>query len=125
VVRAGKPIQVELPVSPQHPMVIPNLAGAYPSYFVCGPLVFSAATEQFIRGFASGARSTRWMNWLTVQGSPLMTRLGDQPASSGEELVVVPRAEMFAATDEILTDNGVRSQGSADTLAIWNTKPAP
>ena len=30
--------------------------------------------------------------------------------------------ETLAATDEILTDNGVRSQGSTDTMAIWNGK---
>ena len=30
--------------------------------------------------------------------------------------------DMVAATEEILTDNGVRAQGSADTLAIWNAK---
>ena len=183
VVRAGKEVKVELPVSPQHPMVIPDLGGAYPSYFVCGPLVFSTATEQFMRGITGGARSTRWMSWLTVQGNPLMTRIGDKPALAGEELVVVPspffphklvegysdpfcqvvktvngipiknlghlvevlrdtkgrfitiefdnrmgetlvfsRAEMVAATDEILTDNEVRSQGSPNTLAIWNAK---
>jgi hypothetical protein len=40
------------------------------------------------------------------------------------ETMVFPRAQMLAATDEILTDNGVRSQGSQDTLAIWNAKPA-
>jgi hypothetical protein len=34
--------------------------------------------------------------------------------------MVFPRAEMAAATDDILTDNGVRSQGSPDTMAIWN-----
>jgi hypothetical protein len=39
------------------------------------------------------------------------------------EAMVFPRAEMLAATDEILTDNGIRSQGSPDTLAIWNAKP--
>ena len=38
--------------------------------------------------------------------------------------MVFPRAEMVAATDGILTDNGVRSQGSADMLAIWNAKPS-
>jgi hypothetical protein len=38
------------------------------------------------------------------------------------ETLVFPRADMPAATDEILTDNGVRSQGSPDTLAIWNAK---
>ena len=40
------------------------------------------------------------------------------------ETMVFPRLEMLAATDEILTDNGVRSQGSPDTLAIWNAKPS-
>ena len=38
--------------------------------------------------------------------------------------MVFRRAEMLTATDEILTDNGVRSQGSPDMLAIWNAKPA-
>jgi S1-C subfamily serine protease len=37
---------------------------------------------------------------------------------SGEALVF-PRAQMVAATDGILTDNGVRAQGSPDMLAIW------
>ena len=40
------------------------------------------------------------------------------------ETMIFPRVQMLAATDEILTDNGVRSQGSPDTLAIWNAKPA-
>jgi len=33
-----------------------------------------------------------------------------------------PRAQMVAATEEILTDNGVRTQGSPDMMAIWNAK---
>ncbi len=36
------------------------------------------------------------------------------------ETLVFRRAEMTAATDEILTDNGVRSQGTPDLMAIWN-----
>jgi S1-C subfamily serine protease len=44
--------------------------------------------------------------------------------NSGGETEVFPRAEMLAATEEILTDNGVRSQGSADMMAVWNAKPA-
>jgi hypothetical protein len=40
------------------------------------------------------------------------------------ETMIFPRAEMLAATDEILTDNGIRSQGSPDTLATWNAKPS-
>jgi S1-C subfamily serine protease len=37
----------------------------------------------------------------------------------GGETLVFPRKEMDAATDEILNDNGVRAQGSADVMAIW------
>ena len=42
----------------------------------------------------------------------------------GGETLVFPRAETLTATEEILTDNGVRSQGSPDMLAIWNAKAA-
>ncbi len=37
----------------------------------------------------------------------------------GGESLVFPRAQMAAVTEEILNDNGVRAQGSADTLAVW------
>jgi hypothetical protein len=163
-------------------MVIPDLKGGYPPYFVFGPLVFSTASAQFVSALGGNAGV---MNLLSVLGSPLITRRGDQPAFSGEELVIVsspffthrlsknysspagrvvdtingihirnlahlvevlrdsrdefvtiefcgreaeapvfPRKEMLAATEDILTDNGVRSQGSAEMLAIWNAKPS-
>lgn len=38
------------------------------------------------------------------------------------ETLVFPRAETLAATEEIMADNGVRSQGSPDTLAAWTAK---
>ena len=40
----------------------------------------------------------------------------------GGETPVFPRKEMVEATDDILTDNGVRSQGSPDVMAVWNKK---
>jgi len=182
VARADKEVQIELPVPSTHPGIIPSLDGAYPSYFVCGPLVFTTATAEFVGGLTRGNSS--WMGWLGGMGSPLVTRMMDKPAFPGERLVVVsspffphkltkgydspvsqvvkkvngiaiqnlghlvkvlrdsqeeyfviefdsraseslvfPRREMLASTEEILTDNGVRSQGTADTLAIWNAKP--
>jgi S1-C subfamily serine protease len=42
----------------------------------------------------------------------------------GSEALVFPRKETVAATEEILNDNGVRAQGSADLMAIWNGKAA-
>jgi S1-C subfamily serine protease len=38
------------------------------------------------------------------------------------ETPVFPRKEMEAATEDILNDNGVRAQGSADTLRVWNAR---
>ncbi len=38
------------------------------------------------------------------------------------ETLVFPRSEMLTATDQILEDNGIRSQGSPDIMDIWNKK---
>jgi hypothetical protein len=40
------------------------------------------------------------------------------------ETMVLPRKAMLDATDAILQDNGIRSQGSADMMAVWNGKSA-
>jgi S1-C subfamily serine protease len=180
VVRANTPLQVQVPVSTEHHNLITDLQGAYPSYFVYGPLVFSRATMQFL-GFMRNNPSL--MTSLGYIGSPLITRLGDTPSTDREELTVVsspffphnlakgysnpaaaviysingvqvhslkhlvtllrdlkdeflviefdhrggetlvfPRKEMVDATEEILTDNGVRAQGSPDLMEIWQGK---
>lgn len=184
VVRAGKELQIELPVSQRREQLLMGLEGAYPSYFVWGPMVFSTATREFVSGLMQEGSS--WAGSLIAMGSPLIKRFGEKPAFKGEQLVVVsspffphklakgysspayqvvqaingipiknlvhlvavlrdckekfvtiefdsiygetlvfPRAEMLAATDEILADNGIRLQGSADTLEVWNAKAVP
>ena len=181
--RSGKELSVQVPVSAKRPLVIPELSGAYPSYFVYGPLVFSDATTEFVSGLSRSANSASLVSRLMVMGSPLLSRMLDKPAFEGEKLVVVsspffphklakgysspfaqviktingqaiknlphlvevlrdckdefiriefntrmgetmvfPRSEMLAATDNILTDNGVRSQGTPDVMTIWNAK---
>lgn len=180
VIRDGKTLSVQLPVSPKRPMLVPDLEGAYPSYFVYGPIVFSPATAQMLNSINQTS-----ITGMAFSGNPLMTRRGDAPAFEGEQLVVVaaplfphrlsqgywppvgwvvrsingrvvknlrnlveglrdaegdfitfefygrgvetfafPRKETLAATDDILSDNDVRAQGSADALAIWNARPA-
>jgi S1-C subfamily serine protease len=83
VVRAGRPMDLQVPVSTDRPVMVPDLNGAYPAYFVCGPLVFSAASRQF---FGMIGRSG---NFMAMASSPLIKRLFDAPAFPGEELVVV------------------------------------
>ena len=183
IVRAGKERHVNVPVQPDRPRLIPDLNGAYPSYFIYGPLVFSAATRNYLSGYMESKYGAMMMAGFSLAGNPLVTRMSDQPAFPDEGLVVVsspffpdrlakgydsprsevvkavngirvknlnhlveilrdardefitfeyygeqgetmifPRTKMVAATDGILSDNGVRSQGSPDTLAIWNAK---
>ena len=46
-------------------------------------------------------------------------------AGRGRETLVLPRAATAAATEEILSDNGVRALGSPEVLAAWaEVKPA-
>jgi S1-C subfamily serine protease len=177
VVRSGKTLQIPLPVSPEHPTLVADLRGSYPSYFIYGPLVFSPATWQLVSGLES---SPGLMRMLGLVKSPLVTHALDEPTPERQELVVVaspffphklangysnpagsvvsavngirikslvhlvavlrdlkdpfvtiefdqkggeslvfPRQAIMSATDEILMDNGVRAQGSADTLAVW------
>jgi S1-C subfamily serine protease len=179
--RAGKPMAIDVPVVPTRPLLIQNLKGTYPSYFIYGPLVLSSATAEFIAVLGG---SNNFLPALSFAGSPLAKRLGDSPTFDGEEVVVVtspflphklskgygnpalgvvnkvndipvknlrhlieilrdsraefvkfefalrggetmvfPRKEMMTATEEILTDNGIRAQGSPDTLAVWNAGP--
>jgi S1-C subfamily serine protease len=184
IVRAGKEMQVKEPVSTDYPRLLPSLNGAYPSYFIYGPLVFSAATDDYLGGYLRTKYAAAILTRFAAQENPLLTRMADKPAFPGEGLVVIsspffphklaqgysnprsevvksvngikvknlnhlveilrdaksefitiecdarfgetmifPRKEMLAATEDILTDNGVRSQGSPDTLAVWNAKP--
>jgi S1-C subfamily serine protease len=183
VVRAGRELKLDLPLITTPAQVIADLQGAYPAYFVCGPLVFSPATAQLVSSFGGNSNV---LAVLSAVGSPLVTRRSDHPEFPGEELVVVssplfphklakgysnpvaqvvkainhtpvknlkhlveilrdskdefltftfdqrgaetlvfPRQAMIAATEEILTDNGVRSQASPELLAVWNAKPTP
>jgi hypothetical protein len=183
LVRNQKEMAVEVPISAKFPLLMPDLNGEYPSYFIYGPIVFSKASAMLTHSFLTGTKAGRFAIWFSTMGNPLLARASDKPAFDGEELVVVPspffphklstgysdpyyqvvkaidgvrvknlahlvellrdakgefirvefdnrfgetlvfpRAAMQAATDEILTDNGIRSQGSPDTLAIWNAK---
>ncbi|PYM06105.1 MAG: serine protease [Verrucomicrobia bacterium] len=184
VFRGGKELKINPPVLRQRPLVIPELKGSYPSYFVYGPMVFSEATMDLIAIAQKNRETGAIIGLLTYIGSPLIARIGDKPAFPDERLVVVPcpffphrlskgygnpawqvlktvnhqpiknlahlvevlrdlkdefvtfefntrssgescvfpRAEMVSATENILNDNGVRSQGSADVMKIWAGK---
>jgi S1-C subfamily serine protease len=184
ILRDAKESKINLPILRERPLVIPELKGSYPSYFVYGPIVFSEATTDLIAVIHHNREYAAMLGMLTYIGSPLIARIGDKPAFPGERLVVVPcpffphrlskgygspawqvlktvnhqsiknlnhlvevlrdlkdefvtldfdtrsggescvfpKAEMVSATENILNDNGVRSQGSPDVMKIWTAK---
>ena len=180
LVRAGQTIKVTLPLLADRPLVIPDLKGEYPPYFVYGPVVFSKATIQFTSFMNNNAGSMAAFGFLR---SPLITARGDAPTPEREELVVIsspffphklargygnatasviqsvngipirslahlvallrdmkdefvtfvadnrggetlvfPHKEMVASIEDILNDNGVRSQASPELMGIWQRK---
>lgn len=86
VVRGGRIQSVNLPVSADPPTLFPDLQGAYPSYFIFGPLVFSRASTQLV---AMIETTPGLAKILRARSSPLILRLSEKPAFPGEELVVV------------------------------------
>jgi len=88
VIRKGEPVDIELPVAADHPMLIEPLRGHYPSYFLYGPLAFSPVTAEFTNALGGGG-GDRLFGVFSLIGSPLATRRGDRPAFPGEELVMV------------------------------------
>ena len=180
IVRNGKTMEVQVPVSPGRQLLIPDLNGGYPSYFIYGPIVFSRATAEFLSFMSGNAGALQAYGFIA---SPLVTRRGDAPSAEREELVVVSspffphklvsgysnrfgsviysinkvpvrslahlvallrdakdemivihfdqrggenivlrRKEMLDATEGVLSDNGIRVQGSKDMMDVWGKK---
>jgi hypothetical protein len=180
IIRDGKQMEVQAPLSAGRKLLIPDLNGGYPSYFIYGPIVFSRATSEYLNFMAGNANALNAYSWVA---SPLVTKRGEQPTREREELVVVSspffphklvtgysnrfgsviysinkvpvrslahmvtllrdakddlivfhfdqrggetmvlrRKDMLEATEGVLSDNGIRLQGTRDMMAIWDKK---
>jgi S1-C subfamily serine protease len=89
IIRNGKKVRLNLPLEREKNALVPNLKDGYPSYFIYGPLVFSAATNDFIRYMQRDLVS------LLRRSSPLVTRLTDTVTEEQEQLIVIS-SRMFS-----------------------------
>jgi S1-C subfamily serine protease len=180
VTRGGRTTVLGVPAPMRRDLLIADLNGAYPPYFICGPIAFTVASAQLL-GPLTNNGPTAWA--MAADANPLILRRSARPDFDGEQLVVVaapffphrltkgyvsaqlrvvervndvtirnlrqlvevvrdargpflkfefagrsqetivlPRAETLAATEDILTDNGVRDLGSPEVLAVWRAK---
>ncbi len=90
IFREGKELKVNLPLLRKRPLVIPELEGSYPSYFIYGPIVFSEATTDLFTMAQHNREAGGFLAALTYFGSPLISRVGDKPAFPAERLVLIP-----------------------------------
>jgi len=84
ILRAGETLSVEVPVTAHRDRLIRPLRGKYPSHFIYGPMLFTAASQDLLTRLR-GAGATV----LSLRDSPLFKRSRDKPAFPGEELVIL------------------------------------
>jgi len=82
--RDGEEKEVSVPVAPRREMVMPTLQDGYPDYFIYGPLVFEAATQEYVRALGGNG-----IGALLALQSPLLSRLYSKPKEEGEQIVVI------------------------------------
>jgi hypothetical protein len=87
ILRDGESQVVRVPVAAEREYLIYVLMDQYPEYFIYGPLVFTAASQDFVRALASAGGIG--INYLLAINSPLMARLYDPPKDKDEQLVVI------------------------------------
>jgi hypothetical protein len=89
IMREGQESTIQVPVARAVDWVMPPLLGRTPSYFVFGPIVFSAAAYDHISTF-TGDSLAQWYPYLAAHLSPLLARSTDRQRFAGEQLVLVP-----------------------------------
>ncbi|MCA9218131.1 MAG: serine protease, partial [Planctomycetales bacterium] len=82
VIRDGTETTLEIRVHADREMLIPVLAGNYPSYFIHGPILFTTPSQEFLKGLRAATMTLAGME------SPLVTRSVERP-KPGEELVMI------------------------------------
>lgn len=84
--RAGQSMKVQVPVKYSNDLLIPYLSGRYPSYFICGPLVFTTAAQELVIAVQAQGQA---MAVLAMRQNPLISRWFDRKDTPDEELVLL------------------------------------
>ena len=118
IIRKGKKLDVSWTPLPHSRLLVPPLDGRQPSYFLCGPMVFTALTEDFLALFDEALPG--WTSLFTANGSPIPNRrhgLSDEP---GEQLVVLSCQMFQHPTREGYTDATLSTVKSVNGITIKN-----
>jgi S1-C subfamily serine protease len=82
ILRQGKALEIDVPLSRDNKYVLKSLNGNYPSYFIYGPITFSTASNGSMTALYAPL----------APDSPLFWRGGDLVSFEGEEIVLIVSA---------------------------------
>jgi S1-C subfamily serine protease len=82
--RNGQSIKAQVPLKYTSDLLIPHLSGSYPSYFICGPLVFTTASQELVIGLRGQGQAM-----LALRQNPLLGRWFDRKCFPDEQLVLL------------------------------------
>ncbi len=84
ILRDGQSQEIAVPVSRKPDRIVTSLDGAYPRYYIFGPLCFTQVTQEMV-----GAIPGQFRAVLMQGGSPLMTDAFDDKTFPEQEMVAV------------------------------------
>jgi S1-C subfamily serine protease len=84
ILRDGEKKEISMPVLPRREFLVELKEDRYPEYYIYGPLVFTAASQEYVRALGPNG-----LGALLMLESPLLTRMYDKPGYEGEQLVVI------------------------------------
>ncbi len=88
VFREGESVPMRIPLRYDSDLVMRHLKGGYPPFFLCGPLVFTTASQELVAGMA-GQMQAMFQVMFVARRNPMISRWFDRPSLPGEELVLL------------------------------------
>ena len=112
IIRNGETKEIEIPVHTGRELLIPVLAGEYPSYFIHGPILFTTPSQEFLKQIRYAAIS------LANLESPLINRSVERPSEPGHQLVIIGPRLFTHATSEGYQGTGLGVVQTIDGIEV-------
>ena len=84
IFRDGKSMEIEVPSQYRRDVLVPYLRGEYPPHFICGPMLFTTASQDLLTGLRGTGQLV-----LAMRENPLVTRRFDRMSFPGEQIVLL------------------------------------
>jgi S1-C subfamily serine protease len=122
VLRHGQELKLDLPVDSNPRRLFRDLSEEPSSYFIFGPLVFTEASDEYVRSMASyvARQGGDSLVAMLYAGIPTFARYGEDPSFEGERIVIVPSPMFSHAIGKRLTNPYTAAVKEVDGVRVRN-----